>query len=261
LVRGQNLTDRKNKKLLFKTMIIWFTIFILASFAFGATAHDDPITIHVIPEVPKPNVPVMVTFSLNNPGSETSPTDYQLYINGQPVMSGSTILEPGAGKEYQYTYYNLLELGEQVTFLVKTQSDLGDHQKSISLPAYPPQVWSSFVSFATFSTSIMSSTSIMESTSIMGSSSAISSTSLISSMGFYEDTFGTDGPMNVGLVFSIVLIILLIYLELSEPKLFDKTYTILGNLRIRFSRLSAVLFVIFVGIVVTQIVMIIGVVS
>ena len=67
--------------------------------------------------------------------------------------------------------------------------------------------------------------------------------------------------MNVGLVFSIVLIILLIFLELSEPKLFEKTYSILGNLRIRFSRLSAVLFVIFVGVVATQIVVIIGVSS
>jgi hypothetical protein len=234
-------------------MILWSVIFILASFAYGSTALSDPITMHVIPENPKEGSPVVVTYTLNNQGFGTSETQYQFYANGQSVMSGTTILEPASSKQFQYVYENSLEMGEQVTFMVKTQSEAGNHDKTVSIPAYPPQVWSSFVSFATFSTSVISSTSIMGSTS-----SSMGSTSLISSMGFYEDTFGTDQAMNVGLVFSIVLIILLIYLELTEPRLFEKTYTILGDLRIRFSRVSAVLFVIFIGLVFTQIALIIG---
>ena len=233
-----NRTD--NNRLIFRTMILWFAIFVLASFACSTNTLDDSITMTVIPEVPRENTPIIVTYSLNNPGSETSDIQYQFYANGQVVMSGSTVLEPKTSKQFQYTYLNPLELGEQVTFMVKTQSDNGNHDKIISLPAYPPQVWSSFVSFATFSTSLMSSTSV------------------ISSMGFYDETFSTSDSMNVGLVFSIVLIILLIYLELTEPKLLDRTFTIIGDLRVRFSRLSAILFVIFVGIVFTQIAMIVG---
>ena len=245
-------TKVKNK-LIFKTMILWCVIFVLASFAYGSSSVNNPISMHVVPEVPREGAPIMVTYTLYNPEAQTSDTNYQFYLNGEQVMSGSTVLDAGASKQFQYVYLNPLKLGEQVTFLVKSQSDSGNYDKMISLPAAPPQVWSSFVSFATFSTSIMSSTSIMGSTS-----SSMGSTSLISSMGFYQDTFGTDKAMNVGLVFSIVLIILLVYLELTEPKLFDRTYTILDNIRIRFSRLSTVLFVIFLGIVFAQVALIVG---
>jgi len=59
-------------------------------------------------------------------------------------------------------------------------------------------------------------------------------------------------------IFSIVLIGLLIYLELTEPSLSEKTFRFIGNLRIRFSKLSTILFVIFLGMVFTQVALIIG---
>jgi hypothetical protein len=100
------------------------------------------------------------------------------------------------------------------------------------------------VSFAAFSTSVMST-------------SAISSMSM-SSMAYYDQSFGTNRALNAGLIISIVLIILLIYIELSEPLLAEKEMRIIGNLRIRFSRLSSILFIIFVGMVFTKIAVIIG---
>ena len=77
---------------------------------------------------------------------------------------------------------------------------------------------------------------------------------------YYESSFGSvDEGLNVGLVISIVLIILLIFLELSEPLLEEGIYAVLGRLRMRYSTMTAILFIIFMGIVYTKIVMILAV--
>jgi len=226
-------------------LMLWFAILVLSSFAASLQSRYDPVGIQVAPEVLRQGEPVVVTFFINNPSDKAAGTDYTLYANGNSLMSGKTDLQPGTGRQFQYIYNNPLALGDQVTFSAITQSGDEVNQNSVSLPAVPPAVWSSFVSFASFSTSVMSS------------SSAISSMSM-SSMAYYDNSFGTNKALNAGLLFSIVLIILLIYMELSEPLLAEKEMRIIGNLRIRFSRLSSVLFIIFVGMVFTQIALIIG---
>ena len=237
-------TTKKNG-LLYKSLMLWFMILVLASFAASLQTKFDTVGIHVAPEVLRKGEPVVVTFFINNPSDKLAGTDYTLYANGNALMSGRTELSPGTGRQFQYVYSNPLELGEQVTFSAITQSGDEVNQNSVSVPSVPPQLWSSFVSFASFSTSVMSS------------SSAISSMSM-SSMAYYDNSFGTNKALNAGLIFSIVLIILLIYMELSEPLLAQKEMRIIGNLRIRFSRLSSVLFIIFVGMVFTQIALIVG---
>ena len=178
----------------------------------------------------------MVTYKINNPSLQESAVQYQLFANGKLIEYGETKLVPLSTEQHRYTYKNPLKLGEQVTFLVKTTSDKGEYEKALSLPAYPPQIWSSFVSFASFSTSVMSS---------------------MSSMVYYKGSSGSDQASNVGMIISIVLIILLIYLELSEP-LIKKTMTIIGYLRIESSRLSTILFILFIGMVFTKVVMILA---
>ncbi len=237
--------ETKQNGLLYKTLILWFTILILASFAASIQSRHDAVGIQVAPDVLRERQPVVVTFFINNPSDKAAGTDYTLYANGDAVMSGRTELLPGAGRQFQYVYSNPLKLGEQVTFSAKTQSGDEVNQKSVSIPSVPPQIWSSFVSFASFSTSVMSS------------SSAISSMSM-NSIAYYDNSFGVNKALNAGLIFSIVLIILLIYMELSEPLLAQKDDRIISNLRVRFSRLSSVLFIIFVGMVFTQIALIVG---
>ena len=218
-------------------MIIWFAVLVMASLTFGLHDATAPLSVSVFPEVPSEGEPLLVFFNLKNPSIEESSTDYQLYANGNLVMEGSTELSPLSTKKYQYTYVNSLEIGEQVTFYVKSTSGGVESEEYISLPAYPPQVWSSFVSFATFSTTVMS---------------------YMTTMAYYDQSFSDGAALNVGLIFSVVLITLLIYLELSEPHLYDKSFKVMGDLRIRFARLSGILFVIFVGMVFTQIALIIG---
>lgn len=240
LWRGKT-TERSNyRKLLFKTIVLWFVILVIASFAASLQSRQDPVGIQVAPAVPREGQPIFVTFSLDNPMDHPSAVDYSLFANGEQVMRGSAELAPSAGRQFQYVYSNPLKIGEQITFVMKTQSASGIMEKSVSVPAYHPSLLSSFVSFASFATSELGS-----------------STSL-SSMAYYDESYGTNKSLNVGLVLSIVLILLLIYMELSEPLSAGRPQGVLGGLRARFSRLSLVLFIIFVGMVFTQIALIVG---
>jgi hypothetical protein len=193
-----------------------------------------------VPEVPKEGQPLFITFNLNNPSQQEIPMNYKFYANGDLLLEGRAILSPSSTKQYNYVYPESPKLGERITFIVKTDSEKGSYDKMLSTPPYPPQVLSSFVSFASFSTSLMSS----------------SMSTSITSQQFYSGSFTDNNKLNVGLILSIVLIVLLIYLELTVH-LKDKTFTIIGGLRIRFSRLSAILFVIFIGMVITKVAMII----
>ena len=233
---GIYIYHNSEKRLGIKIITIVFTIFILVCIAISLQALSHPVTLSVIPEVPREGEPLMLTYKINNPSQQESTVQYQLFANGRLIEYGETKLAPLSCERHRYTYKNPLKLGEQVTFLIKTSSDKGEYEKALSLPAYPPQIWSSFVSFASFSTSVMSS---------------------MSSMAYYKSSFGSEQGLNIGMIISIVLIILLTYLGLSEP-LIKKTMTIIGYLRIEFSRLSAILFILFISMVFTEIVMILA---
>jgi hypothetical protein len=227
----------KNKDITLKIIILWLAIMLLGSFWLALKTSSDMASLAVLPNVPREGEPVIVTLKLSNPAIEVTEICYQLYANGKLIREGTTTLPPTSSKVYQYVYENPLKLGEQVNFLVKTDSPQGDCEEMVSLPPYPPQVWSSFVSFASFSTSLMSS---------------------LSSMTYYQTTFGSQMSLNLGLLFTIVLACLLIFLELSQPLLRQRTFTVLGRLRLRFSTITWILFIIFVGIFYTNVTMIIA---
>jgi len=220
-----------------KVIIIWLAILLMGSFWLTVTVDSDLTSLAVLPQVPREGEPIIATFKLNNPSSWAISTEYQLYANGELVTGGTTAIPPGSSKLYQYAYRNPLLLGEQVNFVVKTSSPSGSSEKVVSLPAYPPQIWSSFVSFASFSTSMMS---------------------FMSSMTYYQGTFSSDMSFNVGLLCTIVLIGLLIFLELTPPVLQEKIITVLGRLRLSLHTLTWTLFIIVMGIVYTKVVMILA---
>jgi len=218
-----------------KLIIIWLAILLMSSFWFTANVDSDAVSLAVVPQVPREGEPVLATFKLNNPSSQAIETDYQFYANGELMKEGTTVILPESSKLYQYAYRNPLELGKQVNFMLRTTSPRGSFERIVSLPSYPPQIWSSFVSFASFSTSMMG---------------------FMSSMTYYQGTFNTNMGFNVGLLSIIVLIGLLIFLELTQPLLRRKTITILGRLRVRFSTVTWILFIIFMGITYTKVAMV-----
>ena len=229
----QNIDSQRSVKL--RIIIIWLAILLMGSFWLTVRTSSEPVSMAVIPEVPREGEPILAIFKLNNPASEPINVKYQFYANGELMKEGATTIPSSSSKLYEYAYTNPLKLGEQLKFVVKTQSERGEYEGLISSPPYPPQVWSSFVSFASFSTSVMSS---------------------MSTMTYYQSTFGSDIGLNVGLVASAVLIGLLIFLELTRASLQQKTVASLGRLRLRFSTVTWILFIIFVGMVYTKVVMI-----
>jgi len=226
----------KNRSITFKIAILWLAILLMGSFWLTLQTSSDITSLTVLPNVPREGEPVIATVKLNNPSSQATTISYQLYTNGELTREGIATLPPASSKVYQYAYKNPLRLGEQLNFAVKTISSQGNYEQVVSLPSYPPQVWSSFVSFASFSTSIMSS---------------------MSSMTYYQSTFGSQVSFNLGLLFTLVLATLLIFLELSQPLLQQRTVTVLGRLQLRFSTVTWILFIIFLGIFYTSVMMII----
>ena len=79
------------------------------------------------------------------------------------------------------------------------------------------------------------------------------------SIEYFDDAFGTTSGLNTGIMVSIILIALLIFLELTQAVAAGKKTTTLVGYRAGFSMLSAILFVILLGMVFTKVVMIIAV--
>lgn len=231
------MEQSKNRGTVYRLAILWLAILLLGSFWLTVRGNSEPVSLAVIPQAPREGEPIIVTFKLNNPSSSASITEYQFYTNGELLKEGTTTIAPGSNKTYKYAYGNPLQMGEQLNFMVRTRSEWGSYEKVISSPPYPPQVWSSFVSFASFSTSVMSS---------------------MSTMTYYQTTFSNDMGLNVGIIASIVLIALLIFLELTQHVVVGSTVARLGRLRIRFSTVTWILFIIFIGIVYTRVVMLLS---
>ena len=232
----QGPLSSQHKELILKIATAWLCIFLLVGFLIATRSATSLVTMSIIPEVPKTGQPIVATFNINNPSNEPSTTNYELYVNGRLVENGSTTIAPQDSSKYQYAYKNTLERGEQVNFVLKTSSDSGSFEKIVSLPAYPSQLMSSFVSFAAFSTSVMSSMVSME---------------------YFTDVFGTASRLNTGIIVSIILVALLIFLELTQAIIRGKE-TIISSYRAGFRNMSAILFIIFIGMVFTKVVMIIA---
>lgn len=236
--------------------IILPAILVLTILSLSLSSMSSPITLSAFPEVPREGEPIILSFSLRNFNLHDARYSYEFYANGKKVLEGRASLGPLSSKQYSYAYRNQLRLGEQITFLLKAATPVETYEEALSMPAYPPQVWSSFVSFATFSTSMAGLSSSMGSSMGLSSSMGSSMGMSLTSMAYYQDSFGTSRAFNVGVIFSAVLIMILIHVELTEP--FMKARNLLGRLRARFNKLSAILFIIFAAMVFTQIIMIIG---
>jgi hypothetical protein len=63
----------------------------------------------------------------------------------------------------------------------------------------------------------------------------------------------------MGVIFSIVLLAALIFLELTQSMVEGKTVGVLGRLRVRYSTVSWILLIVFVGMVYSRTVMVLTV--
>jgi hypothetical protein len=218
-----------------KLGIIWMAIIVIGCFWLSVRNAEGPVTLSVLPEAPREGESIIATYKLNNPSSQPLTTNFQFYANNALQKEGQIKLNPNSSQTYQYVYDNNLPVGEQLHFLISTQSALGKNEQMVSTPPYPPQVWISFISFASFSTSVMTS---------------------MATMAYYSDNITSMG-LNIGIILALVLISLLIFTELAGTRVTGGS-TILGRLRIRFSTLTWILVIIFIAMVYTRIAMILA---
>jgi len=217
-----------------KIIIVWLAILTMGSFWLTTVPGSELVDMAVVPGVRGGGCKqIITTFQLNNPTSEATTVDYTFYANEELMLSGASTIAPHSSKKYQYVYKSPQKLEEQVNFVVRAETDGRLCEKIVSHSSHTPQMISSFVTFASVSTS---------SVGIMASSTG------------YESSFVSGEGMNAGIVISMFLIMLLIFFELSEPLMAERIHGVLGGLRVRFSTLTSILFIIFMSIVYTKIV-------
>jgi hypothetical protein len=125
------------------------------------------------------------------------------------------------------------------------------YTQSLMMPQSPPEAWMSFASFSSLTTMLLSSSSSSSSSSLMSSSFTIS---------YYKNSIGLSQStlrlsINIGLIASVTLVALLIFIELTNP-VFGNFGQKLKGLRHRYSLLTANLLLVFFGLVLTRVVMI-----
>jgi len=242
-------SERKTIK---KILIILFATLVVTVFLSSFGRLSDPVQLNVYPMVPREGEPLSISFAIRNFDLKANQYSYMLYIDGAKVLAGSVLMPPLSEKSYSHSYLNQIELGKATNFFLKVDSPTDTYSESLTAPMYQPYTLTSFVSFATFATSMASST--------MASTTTTTTMASMTSTAYYTAAFGAKRSthFNVGVIFSIVLIALLMHIEVTEP--FSGSEHFSGRIRGRFNRLVAVLFIIFISMVFTQILVIIGMV-
>ncbi|MEM2594280.1 MAG: hypothetical protein QXV96_05150, partial [Candidatus Bathyarchaeia archaeon] len=103
------------------------------------------------------------------------------------------------------------------------------------IPPFPPEAFTSFISFASFSSTLMG---------------------YITTLSYYTTTITPSEGINAGLILSLTLISLLIFIELTDPA-YGRIGDRIKHLRRNFTREAIILLSIFLAMVATKIVFII----
>ncbi len=239
------MTERAGNKIILKLAMVWLGIILLGAFWLTVRATASPVSITVLPETPRRGEPIIVTFQLNNPHPASQVISYQFLSGDKLVKEGQAPLDPLSSMSFRYTYPSPVNIGERVSFTVRSSENGTDNsEKTVTVPPFPPQVASSFVAFASFSTTVMSS---------------------MATAPYYKSSFaGTATALNTGLVISVFLILLLIFLELAGAASEDAGSVqggramLLQRFRLQFSTLTWILLIIFIAMVFTKIAMVLS---
>ena len=219
--------------LVLRIVMLWLVLVPLALLLLTQRGAGSPANVTVLPLLARPGDPIIANYELGNPTAAERPARFQLWAEGRLLAEGESTLPASASATYQYIRPHPLQLGEQVHFQMRTETPDGDATSDrVAVPPYAPQVWSSFVSFAAFSTTVMSS---------------------MTSAAYYDSTFGTATVLNIGMVMTMALTGILIFLEVTAPLLVRSGGGALARLRPRLDRLSMVLLVIFLGMAFTRV--------
>ena len=238
---------------------LFVALFLSLLFLNSWTQIDQTLNLPYFPSFTKEGEPFVVRAQVRNAAEEPRRIRVTLFVDGSEAMLSESLLEPLTTQSSTLTL-PAPELGTAVRFYAEAVDlETGARfTEALMVPQSPPEAWMSFASFSSLTTMLLSSSS---SSSLMSSSSSSSMSSSFT-ISYYQSTIGlARAPIkwgiNVGLTVSIILLALLVFIELTNPG-FSTLGKRLTGLRARYSLLTANLLLIFVGLVITRIVMIIA---
>jgi len=222
-----------NKSSYTRLAMLWIVIALLILLIGSTTTKT--ITVHYFPVFPVEGDPLFIKVNLRNPKPYSCRFKVAVYSDGVKITD-SMIVIPGNGMEeleFVTPAKDLLGTSQRIYVEAYNMDSNDKYEASIMIPPYPPEIFSSFVSFASFSSTVMS---------------------YLTTFAYYQETMISKG-INVGLVISFALIGLLIFQELSDPAYGIVDRRIL-ELRERYGKQVAILLIVFFGMVLTKIILI-----
>ncbi len=224
-----------------KLIFVWLLILPFLAILYSIGRNSEPLSLQLLPEVPRRNEPTVLTAKMSNDNVHTNQVTYTVHVDGKLLAEGTSQVAAKTEALFQYFRGPTVDIGERVNFAVDTQVDSNSLQRVASSPAYAPQIWSSFVSFATFSTSVMSS--------------------LVTAV-YYQGSFGTTTAPNLGLLLVGTLVSLMVFLEMTRRGRSETAEPVQGRaaalvgklarLQTRYSQVMIILLIIFGGIIFTK---------
>lgn len=207
------------------------------------------LTVRFFPTVTKEGEPLVITITLNNIQSKSQKFRLNLYVNNEQVASINTQLEPADTQILTYTCPSP-KIGQVLRIYVEAINlETGEkHREYLNIPQVPPELLMGFSAFSSFASSLTSTTS---------TTSIATITYYLNTMGLAAQDTPIQPAINTGIIISITLIFLLIFIELTDPA-YGKIGQKIAALRGRYTILSTALLLIFSGIVLTKVVMIIA---
>jgi len=222
-------------------LIICSLIALTAVFAMSAgLLGEDTLELTCLPVAPKEGQPTLIRLTIRNRGPDGEDYAYSMYINGELVAEGRSIIPPQSSRDVTYMIWVDIPVGESLRIYAEAQN-LGSserYERHVQIPPCPPEIWSSFSSFSSFSTSLLG---------------------YMTSFSYYmsftvERTISST--VNAGAVLTMALLGVLVFLQISDP-----SWRTLGartlSLRTRYGWLAMVLLAIFAAMVFTRIILII----
>lgn len=201
---------------------------------------EGTVTINCFPVFPSNGEPISVMVTLHNQGSEPQNFTLSVYSNGVKTADCKTEVKAGSQDKFRIITVapgDLLGSAQRIHVEAVNVETGVKHEASAMIPPYQPEIFSSFVSFASFSSTVMT---YMQSMSYF--------TSVMTPM-------TSESSLNAGVVVSLSLIGLLIFLELGDPA-YGKVGRRLLELRKRYAKETIILSSIFFSMVLTKVIMI-----
>ncbi|MBI4499099.1 MAG: hypothetical protein HY689_14515 [Chloroflexi bacterium] len=140
-----------------KILVVWLILLPVPGAWYSLDLAAEPLDMTMVPHVPQPGAATTVTSTIENLAGYDHPTTYWFYVDGALLAEGVASLSSVETKRLQYLHRPPAAYGDRASFALRTETGDREHMHVLATVPYPPEVWSSFVSFASFSTTVMSS--------------------------------------------------------------------------------------------------------